>query len=38
VEQFEFTADTGYLLTTAYPLLKGASVFWLENLVPLKAI
>jgi alpha-L-fucosidase 2 len=35
-EQFEFTADTGYLLTTAYPLLKGASVFWLENLVPFK--
>ncbi len=35
-EQFEFTADTGYLLKTGYPLLKGASVFWLMNLVPFK--
>jgi alpha-L-fucosidase 2 len=35
-EQFEFSADTGYLLQTAYPILKGASVFWMENLVPFK--
>jgi alpha-L-fucosidase 2 len=33
-EQYAFTADTGYLLKTGYPLLKGASVFWLENLIP----
>jgi len=35
-EQFEFSADTAYLLSTAYPILKGASVFWLENLIPYK--
>ena len=35
-EQFEFTADTGYLLKIGYPLLKGASVFWLANLVPFR--
>ncbi len=35
-EQFEFSADTGYLLRTAYPMLKGASVFWMKNLVPFK--
>ncbi len=34
-EQFAFTRDTQYLKKQAYPLLKGASVFWLENLVPL---
>jgi alpha-L-fucosidase 2 len=35
-EQFEFSADTGYLLQTTYPILKGASVFWMENLIPFK--
>jgi alpha-L-fucosidase 2 len=33
-EQFAFTLDTQYLKKQAYPLLKEASVFWLENLVP----
>ncbi len=32
-DQFAFTGDTGYLRTQAYPLLRDASVFWLENLV-----
>jgi len=33
-DQFAFSTDTGYLLKTGYPLLKGASVFWFENLTP----
>ncbi|RPI42154.1 MAG: glycoside hydrolase family 95 protein, partial [Bacteroidetes bacterium] len=33
-DQFQFTGDTLYLEQRAYPLLKGASEFWLENLVP----
>ncbi len=33
-EQFAFTQDTAYLRKEAYPLLRDASVFWLENLVP----
>jgi alpha-L-fucosidase 2 len=33
-EQYAFTADMGYLEEQAYPLLKDASVFWLENLIP----
>jgi alpha-L-fucosidase 2 len=32
-DQYAFTGDTGYLRTQAYPLLRDASVFWLENLV-----
>ncbi|MBN1791815.1 MAG: glycoside hydrolase family 95 protein [Bacteroidales bacterium] len=32
-DQFAFTGDTGYLRTQAFPLLRDASVFWLENLV-----
>lgn len=33
-EQYAFTGDTNYLRTLAYPLLKGASQFWIENLIP----
>lgn len=33
-DQFAFTQDTQYLQKQAYPLLKDASVFWLENLIP----
>jgi alpha-L-fucosidase 2 len=33
-DQFEFTLDTSYLKKRAYPLMKGASVFWLQNLIP----
>ncbi len=33
-EQFAFTGDTAYLKTRAWPLLRDASTFWLENLVP----
>jgi alpha-L-fucosidase 2 len=33
-EQFAFTQDTLYLKKQAYPLLKGASIFWLENMIP----
>jgi alpha-L-fucosidase 2 len=33
-DQFAFTQDTQYLRKQAYPILKGASVFWLENLIP----
>lgn len=32
-DQFAFTQDTQYLKQQAYPLLKDASVFWLENLI-----
>ena len=32
-DQFAFTQDTQYLRKQAYPLLKDASVFWLENLI-----
>ncbi len=35
-EQFAFTQDTAYLKNRAYSLLKGASDFWLENLIPYK--
>ena len=35
-EQYEFTQDMDYLKNQAYPILKGASEFWLENLVPFK--
>jgi alpha-L-fucosidase 2 len=35
-DQFAFTQDTLYLQNQAYPLLKEASIFWLENLVPFK--
>ena len=35
-DQFAFTRDTQYLRKQAYPLLKDASVFWLENLVRFK--
>jgi alpha-L-fucosidase 2 len=35
-DQFEFTQDTFYLKHQAYPLLRDASVFWLENLIPFK--
>lgn len=32
-EQFNFTQDTNYLRNVAYPLIKEASLFWIENLV-----
>jgi len=35
-DQFAFTQDTQYLRKQAYPLLRDASVFWLENLVKFK--
>jgi alpha-L-fucosidase 2 len=35
-EQFAFTNDTAFLENRAYPLLKDASIFWLENLIPFK--
>jgi alpha-L-fucosidase 2 len=35
-DHFAFTQDTQYLKKQAYPLLKDASVFWLENLVRYK--
>ena len=35
-DQFAFTRDTQYLRKQAYPLLRDASVFWLENLVRFK--
>jgi alpha-L-fucosidase 2 len=35
-DHFAFTQDTQYLRKQAYPLLKGASVFWLANLVRYK--
>jgi alpha-L-fucosidase 2 len=33
-EQFAFTQDKQYLVNQAYPILKEASIFWLENLLP----
>ncbi len=33
-DQYAFTGDMEYLSSQAYPLLKDASVFWLENLIP----
>ena len=33
-EQYAFSADTGYLEHTAYPLMKDAAVFYLQNLKP----
>jgi alpha-L-fucosidase 2 len=33
-EQYAFTQDKEYLKDQAYPILKEASVFWLENLLP----
>ena len=33
-DQYAFTQDLGYLKDQAYPLLKDASIFWLENLIP----
>ena len=33
-DQYAFTGDLDYLRTQAYPLLQGASQFWLENLIP----
>jgi alpha-L-fucosidase 2 len=35
-DHFAFTGDTQYLRKQAYPLLKDASVFWLENIVRYK--
>ncbi|HVY75214.1 MAG TPA: glycoside hydrolase N-terminal domain-containing protein [Puia sp.] len=35
-DQFRFSQDTNYLKHFAYPILRGASIFWLENLVPYK--
>jgi alpha-L-fucosidase 2 len=32
-DQFAFNQDTEYLKKQAYPLLKDASIFWLENLI-----
>ena len=33
-DQYAFTQDKQYLKRQAYPILKSASQFWLENLVP----
>jgi alpha-L-fucosidase 2 len=33
-DQYAFTRDMQYLEEQAYPLLRDASVFWLENLIP----
>jgi alpha-L-fucosidase 2 len=33
-DQYAFTKDINYLKNQAYPMLKGASQFWLENLIP----
>ena len=33
-DQFAFTQDKKYLSEQAYPILKGACQFWLENLIP----
>lgn len=33
-DQYAFTQDPDYLKNQAYPLLKDASIFWLENLIP----
>lgn len=33
-EQYAYTQDLEYLKQTAYPLMKGASEFWLQNLQP----
>jgi len=33
-DQYAFTQDLDYLKNQAYPILKDASVFWLENLIP----
>ncbi len=35
-EQFNFTGDTVYLRETAYPIMKEAALFWMENLVEYK--
>ncbi len=35
-DQFAFTQDMQYLEKQAYPLLKDASIFWLENLISYK--
>ena len=35
-DQYAFTGDMEYLEEQAYPLLKDASIFWLENLIPYK--
>ena len=35
-DQYSFTQDKNYLSNQAYPILKGASQFWLENLLPFK--
>ncbi len=35
-EQFNFTMDTAYLKETAYPIIKEAARFWMENLVEYK--
>ena len=35
-DQYSFTQDSQYLQKQAYPLLKDASIFWLENLIPFK--
>ncbi|MGK7397641.1 MAG: glycoside hydrolase family 95 protein [Candidatus Cyclobacteriaceae bacterium M3_2C_046] len=36
-DHFAFTLDTLYLRQQAYPLLKDASVFWLQNLIPFQS-
>jgi len=33
-DQYTFTQDIKYLEEQAYPLIKDASIFWLENLIP----
>ena len=33
-DQYAFTQDKKYLNDQAYPLLRDASIFWLENLIP----
>jgi len=32
-EQYNFTMDTNYLRETAYPIIKQAALFWMENLI-----
>lgn len=35
-EQFTFSQDVNYLKETAYPIIKEAAIFWLENLIEYK--
>lgn len=35
-DHYRFSQDEGYLRNQGYPILKDASIFWLENLIPFK--